>query len=61
MTTPDPITIRARELFIAAQPRGLVVERAARNGAYDGGSYIRDYMDEARRQIEAEAKGGRGK
>lgn len=52
----DPILNRARELFISARRPGLVLERAARAGAYDNGSYILDHMDEARRQIEAEAE-----
>lgn len=47
----DPITIRARRLFVASKTWGYVVERAALRGAYDEGSYIRDFMPQAEREI----------
>ncbi len=40
----DPIIREARERFIASHPRSAIIERAARNGAYDNGSWIQDQV-----------------
>lgn len=45
------IVERARELFVQAKLRGVVVERAAENGWYDKGTYITDFIPQA--EIEA--------
>jgi len=47
----DPIIQRARELAIENRQPGVVVERAVRNGAFDNGSYVKDWIPQAERDV----------
>lgn len=46
-TMTDPIIIRAREIFVERNKPGIVREIAAMLGAYDHGTDIQQYMEEA--------------
>lgn len=56
----DKIIIRAREMFVASCLRSVPVERAALNGAYDNGTWVKQFIPaaeaEALRRLE-EAEG----
>lgn len=43
----DPIIIKARQLFVERNHLGLARERGALGGAYDTGTDILQYYDEA--------------
>ncbi len=47
----DRIIIRARELAIENRRPGLVVERAVLNGAFDRGTYVKDWLTQAEREV----------
>ncbi len=47
----DRIIIRARELAIENRRPGLVIERAVLNGAFDRGTYVKDWLTQAEREV----------
>lgn len=47
----DPVIIRARQIFVERIKPGRVRERGALGGAYDGGTDIQQFMQEAEEQL----------
>ena len=43
----DAIILKARELFLKAKLRGVVLEEAAKRGEYDRGTYIKGFIPQA--------------
>lgn len=47
----EAVLIRARQIFLQRNRVGLVREIAAINGAYDNGTDIQQYIEEAERDV----------
>ena len=47
----DAIILKARELFLKAKLRGVVLEEAAKRGEYDRGTYIKDFIPQAETEL----------
>jgi hypothetical protein len=47
----EAVLIKARELAIENMRPGLVVERAVLNGAFDRGTYVKDWLTQAEREV----------
>jgi hypothetical protein len=43
----DPLILKAREIALREKPRSHVVERAFNAGAYDKGSWVKDWLPQA--------------